>query len=254
MPLIRWNALVWPWKFLDDAHSLAVPAPEPDHNTPLDSTPDAPLPFGQDAIWLAVRCDSTPAVVQALQLRHTSPANWKSGLEAVHQPLPCSPGWVFVTSPVHGWVLVTGALPYPGGSSASDLASALLKILSHEFSQVQYFGAHSGIAWHGYARYDQGELVRAFACVDSSDHLIWNRGFNRKEMALTNASAFAQTNPAWHQSRVLEMSECWSLNPQDLPQMSLPPSVGCVGYLDVTALTAGALENETPTPATAVSA
>lgn len=252
MPLIRWNALLWPWKFLNDAPSLAGLTPEPDHAASLDNTPDAPRLFGHDAIWLAVRCNSTPTVVQALQLRQTNAANWQSGLQAVHQPLPCTPGWVFVTPPVHGWVLVTGALPYPGGSSVSDLASSLLKLLSSQFPQVQYFGAHSGIAWHGYARYDQGELVRAFACVDSANHTIWDQGSNHNEWALTNASVDNEANPAWHQTRVFEIAERWSLNPQTLPHLFLPPSVGCVGYLDVAALTVDALRNENPMPASAV--
>jgi hypothetical protein len=252
MPLIRWNALVWLWQFFDDAHSLAALTPEPVHNERLDPTPDAPLSFGHDAIWLAVRCDNTQAVVEALQLRQTNPANWESGLQEVHQPLPCTPGWVFVSPPVRGWVLVTGALPYPGGSSASDLASSLLRLLGRQFTQVQYFGAHSGIAWHGYARYDQGELVRAFACVDSPDHTIWNQGSKHDDGVLTNASACDAICPTWHQQRVFEVSERWSLNPQTLSRLALPASTGWIGYLDVGALTSSALKNESPMPASAL--
>ena len=191
MPLIRWNALAWPWKFVDEAPSLIDTAFAQNQTTPLETTPDAPRAFGLDAIWLAVRSQSTQAVAQALQLSQTAPANWHSGLQAVHHPLPCTPGWVFVTPPIEGWVLVTGALPYPGGTSDSDLASSLLQVLSHQFPQVQYFGAHSGIVWHGYARYDEGELVRAFACVDSVDHTIWNVGSNLGEQPPTALSAEA---------------------------------------------------------------
>jgi hypothetical protein len=274
MPLIRWNTLAWPWKFVDETPSRVDTAFAQNQTTPLDTTPDAPRAFGLDAIWLAVRSPSTQAVAQALQLGQTAPANWHSGLQAVHQPLPCTPGLVFVTPPIQGWVLVTGALPYPGGTSDSDLASSLLQVLSHQFSQVQYFGAHSGIAWHGYARYDEGELMRAFACVDNIDHTIWNVGSNLDEQLRTAQFAevaatvraqtcrfapdlqsterapswpvgmrkigsdpafsheFASDAAAWHQDRVFQMAERWSVNPQQLGAMALPPSLGLVGFLD----------------------
>ncbi len=282
MPLIRWNTLAWPWKFVDETPSLVDTAFAQNRTTPLDTTPDAPRAFGHDAIWLAVRSPSTQAVAQALQLGQTAPANWRTGLQAVHQPLPCTPGLVFVTPPIQGWVLATGALPYPGGTSDSDLASSLLQVLSQQFPQVQYFGAHSGIAWHGYARYDEGELMRAFACVDSVDHTIWNVGSNLGEplhtAQLTEAAATVRPQTcrfapgpqgperasswpmgtrklgsgpafshesaldavAWHQDRVFQMAECWSVNPEQLAAMALPPSLGLVGFLDTLRMNADA--------------
>ena len=238
MPLIRWNTLAWPWKFVDEAPSLVDTTFAQNQTAPLDTTPDAPWAFGLDAIWLAVRSQSTPAVAQALQLSQTVPANWRSGLQAVHAPLPCTPGWVFVTPPIQGWVLVTGALPYPGGTSDSDLASLLLQLLSHQFPQVQYFGAHSGIVWHGYARYDEAELMHAFACVDNVGHTIWNVGSNldeqpsRSHFAEAAATESASDSAAWHQDRVFQMAERWSVNPQRLGAIAMPPSLGLVGFLD----------------------
>lgn len=246
MPLIRWNTLAWPWHFVDETPALVDAAFEQNQAAPLDTEPDAPQAFGLDAIWLAVRSPSTQAVAQALQLGHTAPANWRSGLQAVHQPLPCTPGLVFVTPPLQGWVLVTGALPYPGGTSDSDEASSLLQLLSQQFSQVQYFGAHSGIAWHGYARYDQGELLRAFACVESVDHSIWNVGSNHNEplppaqLNQAAAKACASDDVAWHQNRVFQMAERWSVNPKQLGGMALLPSLGLVGFLDTQQINAAA--------------
>jgi hypothetical protein len=238
MALIRWNTVAWPWKLVDETPSLVDATLVQIQTTPLDIKPDAPQAFGLDAIWLAVRSQSTQAVAQALQLSQTVPANWRSGLQAVHQPLPCTPGWVFVTPPIQGWVLVTGALPYPGGTSDSDLASLLLQLLSHQFPQVQYFGAHSGIVWHGYARYDGGELLRAFACVDSVDHSIWDVGSSHAEPMPARQHAEAVINGyesdhfTWHQNRVFSIAEHWSINPQQLVAMALPPSLGLVGLLD----------------------
>jgi hypothetical protein len=254
MPLIRWNTLAWPWHFVDDTPSRHSLLEVQGHASRLVATPDAPEAFGTDAIWMAVRCSCPQAVAQALQLSHAAPANWASGLQAVHQPLPCSPGLVFVTPVIQGWVLVTGALPYPGGTSDSDLASSLLKSLSQQFPEVQYFGAHSGIAWHGYARYTEGNLERAFACVDSADHTIWNVGCDPAEGALqkaharTGASAEATLEEAaWHQGRVFQMAERWSVNPQLLATMALPPSLGLVGHLDVASLRAATRsDNTTP--------
>jgi hypothetical protein len=250
MPLIRWNTLAWPWHFVDDTPSLAASSLGQNQAAPLDTTPDTPQAFGHDAIWLAVRSPSTQAVTQALQLGQTAPANWRTGLQAVHQPLPCTPGLVFVTPPIQGWVLVTGDLPYPGGTSDSDGASWLLQVLSERFSQVQYFGAHSGIAWHGYARYAEGELVRAFACVDSVDHRIWDVGSNHEEQMLADPFAASVTNGSesddvtWHQHRVFEMAARWSVNPQQLSAMALPPSLGLVGFLDTGRMNANRMSRD----------
>ncbi len=288
MPLTRWNILAWPWKLVDETPSLVDTTFEQNQTASLDTKPDAPRAFGLDAIWLAVRSQSTQAVAQALQLGQTAPANWRSGLQAVHQPLPCTPGLVFVTPPIQGWVLVTGALPYPGGTSDSDLASSLLQVLSHQFPQVQYFGAHSGIVWHGYARYDDGELVRAFACVDSVDHTIWNVGSNLgeqpckaqlAEVATTvcpqtcrfapgpqgperapslpmgmrkigSGPAFSHESAsdaaAWHQDRVFQMAERWSVNPERLGGMALRPSLGMVGFLDASRMSSDAQRRDRP--------
>ena len=286
MLLIRWNTLAWPWKFVDETPSRVDTACAQIQTTPLDNTPDVPRAFGLDAIWLAVRSQSTQAVAQALQLSQTEPANWRSGLQAVHQPLPCTPGWVFVTPPIQGWVLVSGALPYPGGTSDSDLASSLLQVLSHQFPQVQYFGAHSGIVWHGYARYDEGELTRAFACVDNVGHTIWNVGPNLEEQQcmarFTETAAterpqtcrftsgpqgperatswpmgrrelvsgpafsheFTSDAVAWHQDRVFQMAERWSVNPERLGAMGMPPSLGLVGFLDTLRMSSGVAQGD----------
>ena len=252
MSLIRWNTLAWPSHFVEDIPSLAVVAFATGPAEGLDTTPDQPQAFGTDAIWMAVWSRSTQAVAQALQLDHASPANWCSGLQAVHQPLPCTPGLVFVTPPIHGWVLVAGALPYPGGTSDSDLASSLLQLLSKQFAQVQYFGAHSGVGWHGYARYEKGALARAFACVDSVDHRIWDFGSNHDEPPLTTHGHSGAVNDpessdtVWHQSRVFQLAERWSVSPQRFNHRDLPPSLGLVGLLDVRRLGSGTPRCDSP--------
>ena len=75
----------------------------------FDQTPDRPQPFGFKVNWLALKTSDPLAVVDALDLKETTPANWESGLAVVYGYDP----WIFVSPPVGGWVLAVGvSLPY----------------------------------------------------------------------------------------------------------------------------------------------
>lgn len=239
MPAMQWirrNPLAWARHLLaghragDRPVSPCEPA-APAASPPLDARPDAPQPFGRDAIWLALRSDSPCAVAHALRLAGVQAANWASGLQAASAPGDS----VFVTPGIKGWVLVTGALPYPGGSRASDQAGRLLRALSRQFDEVQYFGNHRGIAWHGWARYRQGRLSRAFACVESEGHKIWDAGTPTAAewpgMPAWPAADDGHRPAFWHEQRTRQVAARWSLDPQNLHHLDLRASRGWVGRL-----------------------
>lgn len=231
MPAMQWirrNTLAWAKHLLAGHRAGDRPvSPREPAAPPLDARPDTPLPFGRDAIWLALRSESPCAVAHALRLGDVQAANWASGLQAAAMPGSS----VFVTPGIQGWVLATGALPYPGGSRASDQAGRLLRLLSRHFDEVQYFGNHRGIAWHGWARYRQGRLSRAFACVESEAHKIWDAGTPTAAECAGSRAADGHPPAFWHEQRTRHVASQWSLDPQSLHRLNLRASRGWVGQL-----------------------
>jgi hypothetical protein len=107
----------------------------------FDQTPDKPQPFGFKVNWLALKTSDPLAVVDALDLKETTPANWESGLAVVYEYDP----WIFVSPPVGGWVLAVGvSLPYPTLETQHDIGrkfDAMFLRLMSRFTDVQFMGA-----------------------------------------------------------------------------------------------------------------
>src|SRR5262245_18285504 len=82
----------------------------------FDQTPDKPQSFGYKVSWFAVKASDTASVLDALEFRKATPANWASGLAGAspYGASQRSDPWVFASPPVSGWVLVVSSwLPHP---------------------------------------------------------------------------------------------------------------------------------------------
>lgn len=135
----------------------------------FDQTPDLPDIFGYKIAWLALKAPDPASVVDALELQDATPANWASGLAAVHdrESPPASLPWLFVSPAVSGWVLVVGSsLPYPTeidrNRSAGQKFELLLSRCMKRFADVQYFASHRVIDFYAWARALDGRPIRIF--------------------------------------------------------------------------------------------
>ncbi|MEM8627770.1 MAG: hypothetical protein AAGF32_07510, partial [Pseudomonadota bacterium] len=136
--------------------------------------PDAPRPFGYGTTWLAVPNATTQDVAEALGLQATQHANWYTGLDTVYDA-ELDEHYVYVAPPVGGQVFVVGrALPHPVGPRFVDQCRPLLLGLSTRFGAVSYLVSHRELALYGWARIENGRVVRAFAWGDEG--VIWNAG------------------------------------------------------------------------------
>ena len=204
------------------------------------SEPDLPLPFGSRIGWIAINSTSTAAVVRALGLRKKEHANWRSGLEAVHDP-SIGAAKVFISPPLNGWTFIVGtAIPFPAGNKLVDNSLLLLTGLANKFEDVQYYFADEELGFFAWARLRNGKIGRAFAWGDQG--IIWNRGrATKEERALGLRPLEPQTAKMEERASALQrlvypnedhvhrLAGAWSINPMDIKFLETSLGVGIIG-------------------------
>ncbi|MGB0579800.1 MAG: hypothetical protein ACPGVU_08885, partial [Limisphaerales bacterium] len=79
---------------------------------------------------------------------------------------------VFISPRIGNWTLILGdGLPDP--VTDVDHCFHFLNRLSGELGHVQYFSANRALGFHGWAKFYQGKVVRAYAWAGQT---IWNQG------------------------------------------------------------------------------
>ena len=153
--------------------------------------------------------------MDALNLKNRQPANWASGIRQAYGLKK-----VFVTPPVQGWTLVVGlALPDAGDSRHPDRCTPLLRNLSRQLGEVQYFGTHRVGEYHAWAKAENGAITRAYAYVGEEGVTLWNTGPQTTE---EKALGFAfDDNKSPNEEDVMKIAGKWSINPQKLETMNL---------------------------------
>ncbi|MBV1856591.1 hypothetical protein [Catellatospora tritici] len=114
--------------------------------------------FGYKTQWIAVRDGEVDAVSRALGLVDPVPMGWDEGADAAYAQ------GVYVTPPVHGWVLAHGrhlTVPDPGDQGFA----ARLEELSEQFGEVQFFGTHRVVEYHAWVLARGGALERGYCYV-----------------------------------------------------------------------------------------
>jgi hypothetical protein len=230
----HWLRRVWP-----SARRVDPLAPKPldELFDKVDTTPDKPVNFGYKMLWLAIKTADSQAVIDSLDIENVQPANWRTGFIAAYND------HAFISPPVNGWVFVFSLeLPEPGERSAQKWSS-LLSQLSRKLGEVQYFGTHRIVGFHAWARFVNGEEVRAFAYLGESGETLANRGeitTSERELAypyLTRSPDEEESEEDFEygncpdEDHVLEVASKWSINPNALEQLNLAPGVGWIGNL-----------------------
>lgn len=204
--------------------------------------PDLPLPFGQRIGWIAINSTNTRQVVRAVGISKKEHANWRSGLEIVHDPA-IGAGKVFISPPLNGWTFVIGtAIPFPAGSKSTDHCMPILSDLSEKFEDVQYYFADEELGFFGWARLRNGKIGRAFAWGDEG--IIWNRGrATKEERALGLRPLEPQTAKREERASALQrlvypgedhvhrLAGAWSINPMDIKFLEAALGVGFIGTI-----------------------
>ena len=200
---------------------------------PLDPTPDSPIQFGYKNSWLAIQAPTTEAVAEAAGISDLRPANWRTGI------LAASESGVFLTPPVSGWVLIVGySLPDLDPDRRDDWES-LLRPLAARFRQVCYFGTQRVVGYNAWAKFADGQLVRALAYVGERGEILVNEGtptpeeitLNHKFSSLPPGPLEGSEDdypPTPDEEDVLDMAAAWSVSTRELPDLAPNPSSGWV--------------------------
>ena len=137
----------------------------------FDPTPDTPRSFGFKVCWFAIQTSNPKLIFEALELGEPTQANWASGVAAAFggHPHPAYAGWVFVSPPLNGWVLVLhSSFPYPvaAGLRHSEIGekfNVLFSRLATRFANVQFFGSHRVVGFAAWALAANGQITRVFS-------------------------------------------------------------------------------------------
>ncbi|MEU4680408.1 hypothetical protein [Micromonospora sp. NPDC023737] len=131
--------------------------------------PDPALGFGYKLQWLAVRDRAADAVAAALNLSRPTPTTWRDAVAAAYAG---HAQWL-LTPPLDGWTLAASRdVPAP----EDDRFAAWLAAISHLLGEVQYFGTHRVIEYHGWGRARGGVVERAFAYLGERGEVLFNVG------------------------------------------------------------------------------
>ena len=182
--------------------------------------------------WLAVKSNNPQAVQKALGLHNPTPCSWTEGMARV-----CDQK-LFVSPPVHGWVLVVGSLP--DTSEDVDACFRFLHRLSRELGEVQFFSVNRAVGYHGWARFENGRVLRGYAWAGET---VWNQGhktWGERKLGLKcyayfegeSRAHFSQLEPVRaNAEKVLSLASLWSVDPTSVDDSMLTDAFGIAGDL-----------------------
>lgn len=214
----------------------------------FDLTPDRPEAFGYKVNWFAVRASDPASVANALGIGPGVPANWASGMAAAYGRLSATDkrSWIFLSSPVKGWVFVVGSsLPYPVMHTADrhggigQKFDTVLSRLTRNFLEVQFFGSYRVVGFVAWARAQKDKPTRVFAFGDGDVYAnIGNQTQEEASLHFLNLSGlspraaserlFSVDGKLPSETDVLRLAALWSLDPAQLPEVDTPLSLGLV--------------------------
>lgn len=193
---------------------------------------DYPIAFGSNVAWLAVATTDTAAVATALNLRQVQAVRWMDGIAAAHRTS------VFVTPPLYDWTLVVGtAIQSP---EQMDIAvKPLVEEMSQHFEDAQYFCTRQGVELHGWARAQNGKLLRGYGWLGERSRVLWNEGPETAEERTLRFRFTADPSApdrgsgpnAPNEMCVFRLAALWSINPKTLEEQSAPPARGLLGEI-----------------------
>lgn len=183
--------------------------------------------LGPNMSWLVVGTDDVNRLISTLGLIDMQRCTWNAGVSAIYRGRKADKS-IFVTSPVHGWVLVAGvSLPQPLGSSFVDKTSPLLLELSETFGEAQYFSTFPEFDHYAWFKAINGRIVRGFATSDqgeicnlgrvtAAEQLLGLKFFELRGVDERSGDAGGAMMLSPTQSQVLQLAARWSTDPTRL--------------------------------------
>lgn len=178
--------------------------------TKIDASPDEPCPFGYKTVWYAIKDETPKSVIEKLRLEVVCEANWKSGLEQTRLT-----DYVFVSPSINGFVLVINLI-----SLSKNADHDMAKKHACFFNEFFYFGSHRIAGYYAWAKFINGELMRAYAYIGEGGELFWNEGDITIEELKLGFDKFPTSDDSLDndidypdEDSVIDIASLWSIDP-----------------------------------------
>lgn len=136
-----------------------------------ESNQDRPVGFGYKIMWIAVRTDNKELVAQTIGFKKYKPSDWETGIGKAYEDA------VFITPPIDGWTLAVG-MKLPAGDTEESIGkvTGLLKRLSLQFGEAQFFCTHRVVEYHCWIKSTNGQIDRIYCYLGERGENIMVKG------------------------------------------------------------------------------
>lgn len=203
----------------------------------INIEPDSVVNFGYKCIWYAVKTDDKSRLAEIFDLKNIYDCNWKIGIEKAYK------GAVFITPTIDNWTLAVGwGLPYDDGENGIEKVKNVLRILSREFGEAQFFCTHRITEYHCWMKATSGNVVRTYCYVGENAENTMVEGYptefeqtlnlvNTLSEEAKNEEYFENKDITWpDEDIVMQIAGHWSIDPTQLEQrQDIKPGLGLVG-------------------------
>lgn len=134
----------------------------------VDKTvPDSAVSFGYKCMWFAVKTDKKNRLAEIFKLKNLSDCNWQVGIDNAYN------GSIFIAPTIDGWTLACGwGLPHGDTKEGIEEVKNILRTLSKEFGEAQFFCTHRVTEYHCWIKATNGQIERVYSYLGESGESI----------------------------------------------------------------------------------
>jgi hypothetical protein len=200
---------------------------------------DQPVSFGYKCMWFAVKSDHNEGLIKSLNLSDVRPCNWNIGIEKAYEDA------VFITPPINGWILACGRrLPHGDSKEGIELVKDILRKLSKEYGEAQFFCTHRVTEYHCWIKAVEGNIQRVYSYLGESGENIMIEGEAtdfEKTLHLVNTFSDDAKEKNYFEREdvslpdeeiVMKVAENWSIDPTTIESRNdITPALGLLGEI-----------------------
>lgn len=204
--------------------------------TTIDTTADNPVGFGYKCLWFAVKTDNQHQVAELIEVNDPKQSNWKSGIDNAYDKS------IFITPTIDGWTLAVGwGLPLGDSKEGLEKVKGLLKILSREFGEAQFYCTHRVVEYHCWIKSTNGNIERLYSYLGESGENIDISGdpteIEKTLKLIDTFSEEAKQDDYWDrddltypdEELVMKIAGDWSIDPTTLNDRQDIKGLGLLG-------------------------
>lgn len=201
------------------------------------SIPDKPIGFGYKCVWFAIKTNKIHRIAEVFGLKNVTECNWQVGIKKAYS------GSVFITPQIDSWTLACGwGLPRGDSMEGLEVVKNILRVLSNEFGEAQFFCTHRVTEYHCWLKARNGHIERVYSFLGESGKNIaieglptdieqnWNL-LNTFSEESQNEEYFERDDILWaDEDTVMRVAEHWSIDPTTLDERTdIEPGLGLLG-------------------------